>query len=56
MIIEDEKRLRELLEEVAEWPLQKRRDYLEAMQKWFGPEAAQQIKDGLTKLWQERKR
>ena len=53
-MIHDEKRLREVIEEIAEWDLQARRDYLAAMRKAFGPEAEQQLKEALTTFWKDR--
>jgi hypothetical protein len=53
-VITDPLRLREVIEEIAEWDLQARRDYLAAMRKVFGPEAEQQLKEALTTFWKER--
>jgi hypothetical protein len=46
--------LREVLEEIAGWTLEQRRGYLADIGKVFGPEAEQQLKDGLTELWGKR--
>jgi len=50
----DADRLREVIEEIAEWTLDQRRGYLTDIGKVFGPEAVQQIKDGLTELWRSK--
>jgi hypothetical protein len=55
-MINDLQRLTELVEEVSEKPLEWRRRYLKDMETAFGEAAAQQIRDGLTRLWAERKR
>ncbi|HEX7911747.1 MAG TPA: hypothetical protein VF534_27150 [Paraburkholderia sp.] len=54
-MIHNETRLREVLEEIAGWDLAKRRAYIADMGKAFGPEAAEQIKQGLKELWGNRK-
>jgi hypothetical protein len=54
-VIGDPSQLQALLEEVAEQPLEWRRQYIANLEKAFGREAATQIRDGLTRLWQERK-
>ncbi|MFM0141773.1 hypothetical protein [Paraburkholderia sp. RL18-085-BIA-A] len=53
-MIRDPTRLREVLEEIAEWTLQQRREYLADMRKAFGEAAERQLKDGLTGYWKER--
>lgn len=53
-MIHDAQRLREVIEEIAEWTLDQRRSYLTDIGKVFGPEAVQQLKDGLTKFWRQR--
>lgn len=55
-MIHDSEALRTLLEEIAEWPLIKRREYLADIRKAFGIAAEEQIKQGLSDLWVERKR
>lgn len=47
--------LRDVLEEIAEWPLADRRAYI-ANLEMVSAEEAKQVKDGLTRLWAERKR
>jgi hypothetical protein len=54
-MIHDSARLREVIEEIAEWNLQQRRSYLADMRKAFGEAAERQLKDGLTGFWKERK-
>jgi hypothetical protein len=54
-MIHDPARLREVIEEIAEWTLQQRRKYLADMRKAFGEPAERQLKDGLTGYWKERK-
>jgi hypothetical protein len=46
--------LAEVVEEIADWSLQERRAYL-ANLEMVSAEEARQVKDGLTKLWTERK-
>jgi hypothetical protein len=46
--------LRDVLEEISEWPLADRRAYI-ANLEMVSAEEAKQVKDGLTKLWTERK-
>jgi hypothetical protein len=53
-MISDEAELKALLEEIAEWPLQKRREYIAAIEATFGKESANQIRRGLTALWQSK--
>jgi len=53
-MIHEPHRLAELIDEVIEKPLEWRRAYIDAMEKAFGPSAAQQIKDALTQRWQKR--
>jgi len=55
-MINDPQRLTELVEEVSEKPLEWRRQYLKDMETAFGEAAAQQIRDGLKALWENRKR
>lgn len=47
-------RLREVIEEIAEWNLQDRRWYIAEMEKAFGTASAEQIRNGLTQFWKER--
>ena len=54
-MIHDPTRLREVIEEISVWSLQARREYIASMEKAFGPKSAQQLRDGLTELWKERK-
>ncbi|WP_445376118.1 DUF7696 family protein [Paraburkholderia phenoliruptrix] len=53
-MINDPQRLREVIEEISEWPLDRRRRYIASIGQAFGEAAAQQIRDGLTRLWAER--
>lgn len=46
--------LRDVLEEIAAWPLAKRREYIAEMAKAFGEPAAEQLKDGLTEFWKRK--
>jgi hypothetical protein len=46
--------LAEVLEEISAWPLADRRAYI-ANLEMVSTEEAKQVKDGLTKLWTERK-
>jgi len=41
--------------EIAGYPLDLRRAYLKAVERARGQEAADRLRDGLTKLWRERK-
>jgi ribosomal protein L7/L12 len=54
-MIHDPTRLREVVEEIAEWSLQARREYIASIEKAFGTHAASQIKVALQALWTERK-
>lgn len=49
-----DKELAEVLEEIAERDLQYRRDFIASIERAFGKESAQQIRDGLTALWQAK--
>jgi hypothetical protein len=49
-----DKDLADVIEEIAGWSLQERRAYL-ANLEMVSAEEARQVKDGLTKLWTERK-
>lgn len=46
--------LQSVLEEISEWSLQERRAYI-ANLAMTNAEEAQQVKDGLTKLWEAKK-
>lgn len=46
--------LRDVLEEIAEWPLADRRAYI-ANLEIVSAEEAKQVKDGLTAIWEKRK-
>ncbi|WP_188130766.1 hypothetical protein [Paraburkholderia panacisoli] len=54
-MIADPKRLHEVLEEIADWTIDRRREYLADMRKVFGEAAERQLKDGLTGYWKERR-
>lgn len=54
-MITDAVRLREVIEEIARWSLQARRSYIGEIQKAFGEAAAEQLKDGLRQMWEQRK-
>jgi hypothetical protein len=54
-MISDPVQLQAVLEEIAEWPLDKRRIYIANIEKAFGKDAAQQIRDGLAQIWENRK-
>jgi hypothetical protein len=47
--------LAEVLEEIVGWKLEERRAYI-ANLEMVSAEEAKQVKDGLTRLWAERKR
>jgi hypothetical protein len=47
--------LAEVVEEIADWSLQARREYIASIEKVFGTHAASQIKEALQALWTERK-
>lgn len=55
-MIHDPQRLREVIDEISEWPLDRRRRYIASIGQAFGEAAAQQIRDGLKALWEKRKR
>jgi hypothetical protein len=54
-MISDPARLREVTEEIADWPLERRRAYISEIETAFGTHAASQIKQALQALWTERK-
>lgn len=54
-MIADPIRLREVVEEIAGWTLDQRRTYLKNIETAFGTAAANQIREGLTEMWQELK-
>lgn len=54
-MIHDPIRLQEVIDEIVDWTIEKRRAYIASIEKAFGPAASEQIKQGLTALWQERK-
>jgi hypothetical protein len=45
-----------VIDEISEWPLDRRRQYIASIGQAFGETAAQQIRDGLKALWENRKR
>jgi hypothetical protein len=47
--------LQSVIEEIAEWPLEDRRSYIEVLGREYGEGAAEQIKTALKKLWESRK-
>lgn len=53
-MIHDETQLAGVLDEIAFWPLQKRREFIAEIEKAYGPESSQQLKDGLTELWKTK--
>jgi hypothetical protein len=53
-MIHDSTRLHEVIEEISQWTLQQRRQYLVDMERAFGPAAAQQLKDALQTQWTKR--
>lgn len=53
-MIYDPKRLAEVAEEISDWTLDQRRQYIAEMEKAFGPEAADQIKTALAEHWRKR--
>jgi len=53
-MIHDPTRLREVVEEIAVWTLQARREYIASIQTAFGEQAAEQIRQGLGELWKTR--
>lgn len=53
-MIHDKEQLASVIEEIADWDLQKRRDYLANIETAYGPESAQQLKDGLIARWKEK--
>jgi hypothetical protein len=54
-MIGDERRLAEVIDEISEWPLDRRRRYIASIGQAFGEAAAQQIRDALTANWAKRK-
>ena len=54
MPIHDPEALHTLLDEIAQWDLQARRQYLVDLERGLGRDAANQVKDGLRELWNNR--
>lgn len=54
-MIADQQRLLEVIEEIAEWPLDRRRRYIFDIGQAFGEAASEQIKTALTAAWEKRK-
>lgn len=54
-MIHDPQRLREVIDEISEWALDRRRRYIASIGQAFGEAAAQQIRDALTAKWTKRK-
>jgi len=46
--------LNDVLEEISEWPLQQRRDYIKQIREAFGDGEASRIEDGLKAFWENR--
>jgi hypothetical protein len=55
-LIHNPMRLHEVIDEISEWPLDRRRQYIASIGQAFGEAEAQQIRDGLKALWEKRKR
>jgi hypothetical protein len=53
-MIHNPTRLAEVLTEIADWPLDRRRAYISEIEAAFGIEAAEQIRKGLAALWETR--
>jgi hypothetical protein len=53
-VIHDEAQFASVIDEIAFWPLQKRREFIAEIDKAYGPESAHQLKDGLTELWKKK--
>jgi hypothetical protein len=54
-MIGDEGRLEEVIDEISEWPLARRRRYIAEMESAFGKAASEQIKAALQAAWDQRK-
>jgi len=50
-MIHDARRLNEVIDEISQWTLVERRQYINEISNAFGPASAQQIKDALTARW-----
>lgn len=55
-MIGDEGRLGEVLEEIAEWDLAKRRRYISQIETANGTTAAEQLRKGLKWMWEAKNR
>ena len=53
-MIADAEKLRELVEELAELPLEARRAHIADVEQKQGKSAADQLRAGLRELWRER--
>lgn len=54
-MIHDPARLQEVIDEISEWPLDRRRRYIAEMESAFGKAASEQIKAALQAAWDQRK-
>ena len=54
-MIHDAARLNEVLEEIADWPLEKRRELIRQIGEAQSEAAANQIREGLKRLWEAKK-
>jgi len=53
-VIYSRRRLREVLDEISEWSLERRRQFITDIEKAFDAKSAQQLKDGLIDLWKRK--
>lgn len=54
-MIHDRKRLLEVIEEIVDWTVDRRRTLIAEIGAAFGEQAAEQIRTGLTEFWSARK-
>jgi hypothetical protein len=55
-MIDDKAQFESVIQEIADWTLERRRCYIAEIEKAFGQESAQQIKDGLIAYWDKRQK
>lgn len=53
-MIHDRRRLDEVLHEIADWPLEKRRELIRQIGAGQGEPEANQIREGLKRIWEAK--
>lgn len=55
-MIHDKAQFESVIQEIADWPLERRRWYIAEIEKAFDKESAQQIKEGLMTYWEAKRK